>query len=201
MSHDDAIKAFFPLVDELETLENLHLWRAVKVHPDLLEFIYASAYRVSIPCVKFKPVMEQIDVRQMANVTTKIKDAFPRLSDLMLRMAKQTIIQEVEDSTCIRKVTRLLNILEGDTNLWIADRSTTRRLLVFLCSDAVTAEARCYQVSTFSRNYTARTGWHVGVRSSSYDHISERQGQGVCFFYLGYEDFFIMAYVYWRDQV
>lgn len=81
-----------------------------------------------MPCVKFKPVVEQMDVRQMANVTTKIKDAFPRLSDLMLRMAKQTIIQEVEDSTCVRKVTRLFSRSEGDTNLCLSGLQIVQRL-------------------------------------------------------------------------
>src|ERR1700691_320056 len=91
-------------VDELETLENLHLWRAVKVHPDLLEFVYASTYRFLIPCIKFKPVVEKLDVRRL-DVTMKLKDAFPQLSDLMLRMAKQIIIRD-KDNKSIRKVNK-----------------------------------------------------------------------------------------------
>jgi hypothetical protein len=97
---------FFPLTDELETLENLHLWRTVKVHPDWLEFIYASMYRVSIPCVKFKPVVHELDIRRLDHVTTKFKDVFPQLSDLMLRMAKQVIIRD-GDNTSIREVNYL----------------------------------------------------------------------------------------------
>jgi hypothetical protein len=91
------------LADELETLENLHLWRAVRVHPDMLEFVYASTYRVSIPCVKFRPVVEELEVRRMANVITKFKDAFPPLTDLMLRMAKQIIVRD-KNKSCIRTV-------------------------------------------------------------------------------------------------
>jgi kinetochore protein Spc7/SPC105 len=90
------------LVDELETLENIHLWHAVKVHPDQLEFIYASIYRVSIPCVKFRPAVEKLDIRRIDKVALKFKDAFPQLSDFMLRMAKQ-IIQDGSNTT-IREV-------------------------------------------------------------------------------------------------
>jgi len=97
----------FRLKDELETLENLHLWRAVKVHPDLLEFVYASTYQVSIPCIKFKTLVERLDVRRLDNVTMKLKDAFPQLSDLMLRMARQIIICDT-GSTNIRKVVQRL---------------------------------------------------------------------------------------------
>jgi len=70
----------FSLADELETLESLHLWRAVKVHPDWLEFIYASMYRVSIPCVKFKPVVHELDIRRLDHVTTKFKGWIEKLN-------------------------------------------------------------------------------------------------------------------------
>lgn len=82
------------MADELESLEDLHLWRSVKIQPDLLEFIYASTYRVSIPCVKFKPTVEQLDIRRLDDVKTRVKDAFPQLTDLMLRMAKQRVVHE-----------------------------------------------------------------------------------------------------------
>lgn len=94
---------FFGLADELETLENLHLWHAVKVHPDFLELVYASMYRVSIPCVKFKPVVQELNIKRLDHVTTKFKDPFPQLSDLMLRMAKQTVIRD-GNKMSIRKV-------------------------------------------------------------------------------------------------
>ena len=80
--------------DELEFLEDLHLWRAVKIQPDLLEFIYASTYRISIPCNKFKPLAEQLDIRRLDDIKTKVKDTFPRLTDLMLRMAKHRVAEE-----------------------------------------------------------------------------------------------------------
>jgi hypothetical protein len=86
---DDCI-----LADELESLEDLHLWQATKIQPDLLEFVYAAAYRVSIPCIKFKPIVEKLDIRRLDNLKTKFKDTFPQLTDLMLRMAKQKVILE-----------------------------------------------------------------------------------------------------------
>lgn len=105
-----GVNFFFLRVDELETLENLHLWRAVKVHPDLLEFIYASTYRVSIPCIKFSPMVGRLDVRRMDNVPMKLKDAFPQLTGLMLRMAKHLLTGD-KDKISIRKVSLSLNRL------------------------------------------------------------------------------------------
>lgn len=80
--------------DKLESLEDLHLWHAVKIQPDLSEFIYASTYRVSIPCNKFKPLTEQLDIRRLDDIKTRVKDAFPQLTDLMLRMAKHRVVEE-----------------------------------------------------------------------------------------------------------
>lgn len=84
----------FHQIDELESLQNLHLWHAVKIQSNLMELIYASTYRISIPCVKFVPDMSEFDIQRVEKVSSKVKDAFPLLTDLMLRMAKQVILQE-----------------------------------------------------------------------------------------------------------
>lgn len=90
-------------IDELASLEDLHLWRATKIQPDLLEFIYASTYKVSIPCLKFQPLVEQLDVKRLDSVKTKVKDAFPHLTDFMSRMATQRVAQ-VDGTPNARKV-------------------------------------------------------------------------------------------------
>ncbi|KAH7927412.1 hypothetical protein BV22DRAFT_1061133 [Leucogyrophana mollusca] len=97
----------FRLQDELEALQNLHMWRATKVHPDMFEFIYASSYCVSIPCIKFRPVVEEIEVKRVEKAKTKYKDAFPVLSELMLRTAKHLISTSTEDLNVREIVERL----------------------------------------------------------------------------------------------
>lgn len=78
----------------MESFQNLHLWHAVKIQSDLLELIYASTYRVSIPCMKFVPDVESVEIQRLEKVSTKVKDAFPGLTDLMVRMAKQALLQD-----------------------------------------------------------------------------------------------------------
>jgi hypothetical protein len=68
------------------------MWRTTKVDPKLFEFIYRDYFRVTIPCVKFKPVMSKVDITRLDNVKLKFKDAYPRLSSFLLRMAKQLIV-------------------------------------------------------------------------------------------------------------
>ena len=68
------------------------MWRAIKVDPTMFEFIYHECFRVSIPCIKFRPVMNKITVTRVEDFRLKFKDAFPQLSDFLLHMAKEWII-------------------------------------------------------------------------------------------------------------
>ncbi|KAG9314627.1 hypothetical protein JVU11DRAFT_5432 [Chiua virens] len=81
----------FHLKDELEALQSLHMWRAIKVQPDLSEFIFASTYNVSIPCINFRPVCAQIQISRTEDIKTKTKEVSPVLSALILRTAKQLV--------------------------------------------------------------------------------------------------------------
>ncbi|KZP12027.1 hypothetical protein FIBSPDRAFT_755571 [Athelia psychrophila] len=107
----------FRLKDELESLQNLHLWHAVKIQSDLLELIYASTYRVSIPCMKFVPDVEGVEIRRLEKTSSKIKDAFPGLTDLMLRMAKQALLQDKGILTTRQIVQRLSDYWSSCTQL------------------------------------------------------------------------------------
>jgi hypothetical protein len=68
------------------------MWRTTKVDPKIFEFIYRDYFRVTIPCIKFKPVMGKVDIMKLENVKLKYKDAYPNLSNFLLRMAKQLIV-------------------------------------------------------------------------------------------------------------
>lgn len=68
------------------------MWRVTKVLPELFEFAYASSYCVSIPCVKFHPIIADIQITRVENVKMKHKEV-PLPSVLMLRTAKELVIQ------------------------------------------------------------------------------------------------------------
>lgn len=91
------------------------MWRVTRVLPELFEFSYASSYCVSIPCIKFHPVIADIQIRRAENVKTKHKEAFPLLSALMLRTANELVTRRGDQG--IRQVRISL-----DTNFYSADR-------------------------------------------------------------------------------
>lgn len=90
------------------------MWRVTKVLPELFEFAYASSYFVSIPCIKFHPVLADIQITQVENAKMKHRE-IPLLSALMLRIAKQLVAQHGDQG--IRQVRISLNI-----SLYAADR-------------------------------------------------------------------------------
>jgi kinetochore protein Spc7/SPC105 len=73
-------------------LEELHMWPTTKVDPKIFEFVYRDRFRVTIPCVKFKLVIEKVGIARLENIKLKFKDSYPNLSNLLLRMAKQFIV-------------------------------------------------------------------------------------------------------------
>ncbi|KAI0344137.1 hypothetical protein BDW22DRAFT_1483249 [Trametopsis cervina] len=75
------------LKNELEALEDLHLWRAVKLGSDLKEFLYSSRFRVLIPCVSHKPDVSRLTVERTKASRMKERDEFPELTELMLQCA------------------------------------------------------------------------------------------------------------------
>lgn len=74
----------FSGTDELEALEDLHQWRAVKLDANLKEFLYASRIKVSIPCVAHRPDPARLHVERTKASRMKERDEFPELSELML---------------------------------------------------------------------------------------------------------------------
>ncbi|KII93693.1 hypothetical protein PLICRDRAFT_131726 [Plicaturopsis crispa FD-325 SS-3] len=89
--------------DELEALEDLHMLRATKVQPDYFEFIYACQYRISIPCAKFKPLVERVHVSRVEGAKYKTKDPLPQLSDLVT-WTSQRWLSVMEGPPSIRNV-------------------------------------------------------------------------------------------------
>ena len=77
--------------DQLEFLEEIHMLKVTKTNADLFEFVYACQFRVSIPCVAFKPVLRDIQIQEVPEAKTKVKDAYPELGSFWLRVAREQI--------------------------------------------------------------------------------------------------------------
>ncbi|KAI0067956.1 hypothetical protein BV25DRAFT_895566 [Artomyces pyxidatus] len=97
----------FRLRDELAALEELHLWRTTKIQSDRFEFVYASRFYVSVPCVKFRPVTADIRIARTKEMPLKFRDQFPRFTDLTMQVAQQRIAA-VPTGMSIRKVVQAL---------------------------------------------------------------------------------------------
>ncbi|KAI8995444.1 Spc7 kinetochore protein-domain-containing protein [Trametes punicea] len=114
----------FRLKDELEALHDLHLWRPVKHTADLIEFIYASKYHVSLPCRNYKPILAQATIVRTKHSKLKERDAFPQFTDLMLKTARN-LIGECDEKLEIKQV------LERLGDFW-ASCAQLRSQLTFL---------------------------------------------------------------------
>lgn len=79
------------LLDELDTLEDLHRFRIIKVDESMIEYIYASCFRVSIPCNHHLPIASGVEIAPVDGLASRTKDDFPKLSKLFLKAAKAFI--------------------------------------------------------------------------------------------------------------
>ncbi|KAH9891025.1 Spc7 kinetochore protein-domain-containing protein [Cubamyces lactineus] len=93
----------FRLKDELEALQELHLWRPTKQTADLVEFVYGSKYHVSLPCRRYKPILAQATVTRTKQSKLKERDAFPQFTELVVRTA-QSLIAECSEKLEIKQV-------------------------------------------------------------------------------------------------
>ncbi|KAI0961141.1 hypothetical protein AcV7_000323 [Taiwanofungus camphoratus] len=97
----------FRLKDELEALQELHLWRVAKITSGVVEVIYASRYQVSIPCIKYKPSLVKANVCRTKNARTRERDPFPQFTDLALQTARQLIIESSQETNIQKIMERL----------------------------------------------------------------------------------------------
>ena len=97
--------------EELEALQELHMWRLTKLDPSLAEFIYDSRYIVQIPCMKFHPVLAKLSIKTVKGLKLRERDPFPQLSRLALEGA-QYLATSAGDAG-IRQVRLLSHLLLG----------------------------------------------------------------------------------------
>ncbi|KAL0950761.1 hypothetical protein HGRIS_007529 [Hohenbuehelia grisea] len=96
----------FRLRDELEALEDLHMFRAVKVAPDSFDYVYASRFSVSIPCQNYQPIPGKVYITKLDNMRYKYKDDYPQLADFFLQVAAARINQM--STRTVRQIVRAL---------------------------------------------------------------------------------------------
>lgn len=85
--------------DELETLEDLHRFHITKVDENSFEYIYASHFKVVIPCTNFRPISSKVDIIRVGNMTSKPKDDFPKLSHILFQAAI-TLVRQSKSRSC-----------------------------------------------------------------------------------------------------
>lgn len=93
----------FDIADELEALQDLHLWCITKVEPTAVELLYASRYEVLVPCIRCRPVVAKVSVRRVKGASMKARDQFPQLTQLALEGA-QHVAKTTDPNADLRKV-------------------------------------------------------------------------------------------------
>ncbi|KAJ7102376.1 hypothetical protein B0H15DRAFT_328597 [Mycena belliarum] len=78
------------LKEELDILQDLHMFRATRVLPDLFEYEYASQFRVAITCRNFVPISAKVDISRLP-ASRRLPDDFPILSKFFLDNATRHI--------------------------------------------------------------------------------------------------------------
>ena len=94
------------MAGELEALENLHMFQATRIAPELFQYIYNSQFQVTIPCQNFVPIVTQVDITRTEKISTRYKDQFPKLSNFFLEMAKRQITEG--DDLTLKQVANLV---------------------------------------------------------------------------------------------
>ncbi|KAJ7655258.1 Spc7 kinetochore protein-domain-containing protein [Mycena polygramma] len=80
----------FRLKEELTNLQDLHMFRATKVVPEIFEYEYASQFRVTIPCRNFVPISAKVDISRL-QPSRSLPDDFPALSKYFLDNAGRQV--------------------------------------------------------------------------------------------------------------
>jgi len=75
------------------------MFHVSKVNANMFEYVYAWTYRVSIPCKKYLPIVEKIDIIPVSEMRMRQKEEFPKLKNFLLSAAKHMIRNSGELTT------------------------------------------------------------------------------------------------------
>ncbi|KAF4607023.1 hypothetical protein EYR38_001080 [Pleurotus pulmonarius] len=146
VQESSTLSEIMRLKDELEAMEDLHMFHATKVSHNLFEYVYASRYQISIPCNNHLPIIPQIELTKLNTAKLKFKDKYPHLSDFFLRSAKDILMQTQKDWT-VRKVVHYLS------DYWSSCTQIRSQLDLLSIKYPVTVEI---PTSTDSAEFTAK---------------------------------------------
>ncbi|KAH9912257.1 Spc7 kinetochore protein-domain-containing protein [Epithele typhae] len=93
----------FRLKAELEAMEDLHLWHAVKLTPTVAEFVYASKFRVVVPCVAHRPILARVEVHRTEGSKLKDRDPFPALTQLTLKTSR-SLVADADEKLDLKRI-------------------------------------------------------------------------------------------------
>lgn len=128
--------------------------KITKVQPHIFEYIYASQFRVTIPCREHLPIMSRLSIEWLPESKTKYKDGLPGLRNFFLFAAKEYIVSHQNLTT--RQVRRTMFPCTVTGSCVHLDCPTPLRLLVILW--AATEAARVPQGS-LSHRARILQGW------------------------------------------
>ncbi|KAJ7462823.1 Spc7 kinetochore protein-domain-containing protein [Mycena galericulata] len=78
------------LKEELNSLQDLHMFRTTTLLPELFEYEYASQFLISIPCRNFMPINAKVEISRL-QASRGLPDDFPVLSKFFLEHAGRQI--------------------------------------------------------------------------------------------------------------
>ena len=132
----------------------MHLWHAAKLSPDLMEFVYAHKYHVTIPCTNYTPICPQVRVTMHTQAKLKERDSFPHFTALIVRTA-QALISETQEKLNLKQVRRFRSLSA------ILRRALTRRGRSFSASATSGRRAHNCARSSRSSRSSIRSQWRL----------------------------------------
>lgn len=77
----------------------------------MVEMVYDSKYKVIIPCRRYSPIPEALDVLPLGDQSHANDDDFPLVTELMYRLARRQAVQNHDSKLTLRMVRWIINYL------------------------------------------------------------------------------------------
>lgn len=116
----------------------------------MIQFIYASRYEVSIPCMMHEPILADVTISKVKDLRLKERDHFPSFTTLALQAAQQMMIESDGPlnirQVCVEPSLVICSILKP-----LPDRRSAGRFLVRMLANTVAVHFLGYQVALVRR--------------------------------------------------
>ncbi|KZS96167.1 hypothetical protein SISNIDRAFT_339849 [Sistotremastrum niveocremeum HHB9708] len=98
----------FRLKEELEVIQDLHLWETIKVQADSFEFIYGSNLKVIIPCKNYAPVHDQVEMSFLPNASDNHAEIL-KFRSLGIQAARAVLMNTCRAGSSIKDIVQCLS--------------------------------------------------------------------------------------------